>query len=207
MRYIKIINGTYGYRPNPKGSVRPKTANDEPFAVPDEEAKRLVQMKVAEYADGSFTNEVGAAVANPHVEFAVAFSKFALAVGDDAQAISDAIEILAFEAESRGLEFAVGDVATLADGDIGDGESSDSGEDLDGDSGDSSGGDADVRPAYNAEMPVAELKAILAEHGLEYRTGMSRANMVSILDAYFDEAEDTDDGEDAPVVAPENPVL
>ncbi len=45
---IHIINGTYGF--NDDGFIRPKTRQDDPFEVPDAEAKRLVELGVAEYA-------------------------------------------------------------------------------------------------------------------------------------------------------------
>ena len=45
---IQIINGTYGL--NDDGFIRPKTRQDGPFNVPDAEAKRLVELGVAEYA-------------------------------------------------------------------------------------------------------------------------------------------------------------
>lgn len=52
MKQIKIINGTYGFRPNPP-AVEPKTPDDGPFFVEDAEADRLVAMKVAVIADGT----------------------------------------------------------------------------------------------------------------------------------------------------------
>lgn len=44
---IHITNGTYGFNDN--GFIRPKTRQDDPFEVPDAEAKRLVELSVAEY--------------------------------------------------------------------------------------------------------------------------------------------------------------
>ena len=52
MKQIKIINGTYGFRPNPP-AVEPKTPDDAPFFVEDAEADRLVAMKVAVIVDGA----------------------------------------------------------------------------------------------------------------------------------------------------------
>ena len=52
MKQIKIINGTYGFRPQPH-VVEPKTADDEPFFVEDQEAERLVGLKVAVIVDGA----------------------------------------------------------------------------------------------------------------------------------------------------------
>ena len=49
MKLIKIINGTYGYRPEKSKCVEPKQAGDPPFEVSDEEARRLVALKVAAY--------------------------------------------------------------------------------------------------------------------------------------------------------------
>ena len=48
MTKIKIIKGVYGYKS--KGSVVPKSKNDEPFEVSETEAKRLVELGVAEIA-------------------------------------------------------------------------------------------------------------------------------------------------------------
>lgn len=48
MTKIKIIKGVYGYKS--KGSVVPKSKNDEPFEVSEQEAKRLVEIGVAEIA-------------------------------------------------------------------------------------------------------------------------------------------------------------
>ena len=51
MKKIKIINGTYGHHPQGSKSIEPKTADDPPFEVTDEKAKKLVTRKIAEYAD------------------------------------------------------------------------------------------------------------------------------------------------------------
>ncbi len=51
MKKIKIINGTYGYHPQGSKSIEPKTADDPPFEVTDEKAKKLVSRKIAEYVD------------------------------------------------------------------------------------------------------------------------------------------------------------
>jgi hypothetical protein len=52
---IHIINGTYGF--NDDGFIRPKTRQDDPFEVPDAEAKRLVELGVAEYATKALANQ------------------------------------------------------------------------------------------------------------------------------------------------------
>ena len=51
MKKIKIINGTYGFRPEPL-VVECKTPADPPFYVEDQEAIRLVNLGVAEYVGG-----------------------------------------------------------------------------------------------------------------------------------------------------------
>lgn len=51
MKLIKIINGTYGFRPQPH-VVELKTADDAPFEVDDKEADRLVELGVAAIAFG-----------------------------------------------------------------------------------------------------------------------------------------------------------
>ena len=51
MKLIKIINGTYGFRPQPN-VVELKDAGDAPFEVDDKEAARLVDLGVAKIAYG-----------------------------------------------------------------------------------------------------------------------------------------------------------
>lgn len=48
MAKIRIISGTYGFRASP-GIVEPKTPEDEPFEVSEQEAMRLVDKGVAAY--------------------------------------------------------------------------------------------------------------------------------------------------------------
>ena len=48
MKKIKIINGTYGFRPEPL-VVECKTPADPPFFLEDQEATRLVSLGIAEY--------------------------------------------------------------------------------------------------------------------------------------------------------------
>ncbi len=45
---IKIVQGIYGYQ-DKNGVVRPKTPEDAPFNLTDEQEKRLVDLGVAEY--------------------------------------------------------------------------------------------------------------------------------------------------------------
>ena len=51
MAKIVITNGTYGYRPEEASIPEPKVAGDLPFEVSDEEAERLIGLKVAKYAE------------------------------------------------------------------------------------------------------------------------------------------------------------
>ena len=60
MTIVRIVNGTYGYRPmvrQPDGSMRqspyvvPTTSRDAPISVTEKEAERLVNLGVAEYVD------------------------------------------------------------------------------------------------------------------------------------------------------------
>lgn len=49
MKFIKIVNGTYGHKaPGAKG-IYPKSAGDPPFEVDDAKADRLVALGVAAY--------------------------------------------------------------------------------------------------------------------------------------------------------------
>jgi len=45
---VKIIVGTYGYRPDKSHAVLLKDSKSEPFVVSDEEGKRLVSLGIAE---------------------------------------------------------------------------------------------------------------------------------------------------------------
>ena len=47
---IKIIKGIYGYK-DVKGSIIPKTSQDDPFSLTEEQEARLVRKGVAEYVD------------------------------------------------------------------------------------------------------------------------------------------------------------
>ena len=51
MAIVKIVNGTYGHRPDGSKYVIPVTPADLPISVSDEEAKRIVEMGVAVYVD------------------------------------------------------------------------------------------------------------------------------------------------------------
>ena len=55
-------------------------------------------------------------------------------------------------------------------------------------------------PEYNEGMKVTELREIGAKHGLTFKVGMSKKEMVAALDAHFDAyaAEDVVADEDAP---------
>ena len=67
-------------------------------------------------------------------------------------------------------------------------------------------GEADnqEKPVYNADMKVDDLRALLEKYNLPYKAGMTKADMVAALDAYF--TDPTDDGEAPPVVQAEDPV-
>lgn len=57
-------------------------------------------------------------------------------------------------------------------------------------------GTADIEPpAYDAGMKAAQLRDIMGEHGIPYKVGMSKADMVKALDAYFEEEPREDSGE------------
>jgi len=52
MKSIKIVRGTYGLAKENSFGVSTKSRTDPPFEVNDDEAKRLVDLGVAEYATG-----------------------------------------------------------------------------------------------------------------------------------------------------------
>ena len=51
MTLVKIINGVYGHRPENSPYVIPVSVGDPAISVDDDEAKRLVDLGVAAYAD------------------------------------------------------------------------------------------------------------------------------------------------------------
>lgn len=51
MKIVEIVKGTYGYRPAPGKSTKPIRAG-KTVPLPDEEADRLVSLRVARYAGG-----------------------------------------------------------------------------------------------------------------------------------------------------------
>ena len=55
-------------------------------------------------------------------------------------------------------------------------------------------------PEYSVDMKATELRKIGAEHGLAFKVGMSKVEMVDALDAHFvpDAADDAEEYEDAP---------
>lgn len=57
MALIKIINGTYGHRPDGSNYVLPITCEDPPISVSEEEAERLIGLGVAERVSDSQTAE------------------------------------------------------------------------------------------------------------------------------------------------------
>ncbi len=50
MKMVKILRGTYGYRPK-KGGVTMVGAGNPPILLADEEAERLVSLKIGEVAE------------------------------------------------------------------------------------------------------------------------------------------------------------
>lgn len=64
-------------------------------------------------------------------------------------------------------------------------------------------------PEYSTDMKAAELREIMEDCNLQYRVGMSKADMVAALDAYFEaEDEEEDDDEDTPPdLGAEDPIV
>ncbi|MCF8017834.1 MAG: hypothetical protein K9L62_00415 [Vallitaleaceae bacterium] len=148
MKLIKIINGTYGYRPTGSKHIEPKQAGDPPFEVEDSKAERLVSLGVAAYVD------------NP-VKTVDTTKK------EDVNGVATAIK--GNNGQSTGVNPPKEDNSS---------NGAESTQDI---------------PEYNADMKAAELREIMEECGLTYKVGMSKADMVDALDAYFEEeAENTE---------------
>lgn len=112
------------------------------------------------------------------------------------------IEVEAKVAErlvDQGFAIYLGDepVATHSEGSNGDGEVNDppAGEnppkgENDGDSGNK----PPFRPEYNADMKLDDLKEIMVDCGMSFRVGMSKEDIVGMLDEYFEEIEEDGEG-------------
>lgn len=64
------------------------------------------------------------------------------------------------------------------------------------------------KPVYNTDMKAAELREIMEECQLPFKVGMSKADMVAVLDDYFgDEAEEPEDTDELPDIGAEDPII
>ena len=68
MKKVIIKVGGYGYRPDKGSAVQLVTEKDGPISVSDEEAKRLVDLKVAVYADALKADEKTKEMATGHLD-------------------------------------------------------------------------------------------------------------------------------------------
>lgn len=62
-----------------------------------------------------------------------------------------------------------------------------------------------TKPEYDTNMKAAELREIMEECQLSFKVGMSKADMVAVLDAYFDDEEEYDEDE-LPDISAEDPI-
>ena len=67
MTLIRIINGTYGHRPEGAKHIEAKTPTDGSFMVTDAEAKRLIGLKVAVLADDTVGGAVSPRVGDVNI--------------------------------------------------------------------------------------------------------------------------------------------
>lgn len=160
MKLIKIINGTYGYRPAGSKYIEPKQASDPPFEVDDSKAERLVSLGVAAYI-----NRPDATVDTINKKL---YKGVATAFKEDNKQ-DEGINHPEKENSSDGTE-----------------------------------NPQDV-PEYNVDMKAAELRELMDDCGLTYKVGMSKADMVDVLDDYF--SEETKDAETPPDLDAEDPVI
>lgn len=211
MKRIKIIHGTYGHRDGGNGVLRPKTVNDAPFEVTDDEAKRLVEMQVAVLAD-----PVSGTACEDDTTLVDTMLQFVCAAEDKGEAFRLIYQLMEHTASLVDVQLpdfiapAAGDVNG---GQVGDnppeGENAAEGKETAVDDSEEDTTELEVIdvvyevPAYNAEMSIAELKEIMEQCGLTYKVGMSRAKMVAALDAYCATAEDA---EELPELQTEEPV-
>ena len=146
MKLIKLIQGAYGYRAPGSLVTELVTTKSDPFEVDDKEAKRLISLGVAQYAE--------IAVATPQKE-----------VIDPATGENTPPE--------------------------GEGENGQKKPDQ-------------TKPEYGDFMTVAELKAYADEQGIEYEDRTTKAKLIEAIDTFYQAA--VDDGEQPPVLTPQDPV-
>jgi hypothetical protein len=60
--------------------------------------------------------------------------------------------------------------------------------------------------AYNVGMKATQLRDLMGEYGIPFKVGMSKADMVKALDAFFEE-DPVEDGGEPPSFEAEMPVL
>lgn len=98
-------------------------------------------------------------------------------------------------------ERATGEVATA----VGDDNGQVTSDNLpDNETGSNDAGDAQGIPEYSTDMKVTELREILEECQIPFKVGMSKADMVAALDAYF---EDEADDDTPPALGAEDPIV
>lgn len=161
MKRIKIIGGTYGYRPAGTMRLDTKNKNSEPFEVPDVEAMRLVAMGIAEIA--ATTGLSAESVATNLAQFVS---------NDGTTPDSDTAT------SGGGGPDGVG------------GSSPDENVDTEGDGADQQTPDNDGVPEYSVNNSAAELKDIMLDCGLSCKAGMTKSDMVKALDEFFSDAGD-----------------
>lgn len=176
MRKVLIIKGTYGYLPEGAPSIRAITRNDGAIELPDEEAERLVKLRVAEYytTPESEMPDSGVATGQKGVDGS--------GEGDNPPERN-----LNEEGQANGGQL-----------DGADGEEDDDGDDDDGDI---------VIPEYNVTMHIDDLKRIFDVCGLTFKVGMSKVDMVAMLDTYFSDGDGDVDGDSLPNLSAEVPEL
>lgn len=176
MKKVKITNGIYGYRPD-GGIVVPVSPADNPIDLSDDEAERLVKLGIAAMIDSTELEEVAETIIQTP--------------GQAGITVEDAVPDTAD----------TGAVAMPQGGKV----DREAGEDTPEENGGEEGAqDAQAKPSYSVVMKVDELRALLNEHGVPYRVGMTKADMVAALDERFSGGED--DGEAPPALAAEEPV-
>lgn len=65
-------------------------------------------------------------------------------------------------------------------------------------------GEDEEKPHYDVEMKMPEIRELMEQHGLPYKVGMTKAEMVAALDDYFDG--EVEDAEEPPELDAEGPV-
>lgn len=171
---VKIVDGVYGFR-DESGAIQPITPRDDAIDLPEEEAVRLVAIRVAQFETA--INGVAKATELADAQLS--------AMAESLKQMSTEMPMAAAEIVgiSQAKENPENDETAKTEG-TGDSKDEDSVQ--------------QEKPSYSEEMTAAELKDIMEKYGVTIKARMTKPDMVAALDLAFAEEDGVDDGEAPP---------